>query len=245
VNLAVSDTRQSYANSGVGQDVTLVGIEPVQYEEKSDILQDWHALKDADDSELNEAHELRQSHAADIVVLLTKPASANESCGQASQMQTLSTAECAFAFAVVPVNCATGTYSFAHELGHLMGADHNAEALTNGPPFPYSHGYETPSKAWHTVMASPTISCEGDACPPRILNWSNPSVSYSPDSSPPLSTGVAGEANNALTLRQTASTVAAFFPSPDCGQAPAPPQGQTPAPPHQQTPRPPNDLSAP
>jgi hypothetical protein len=56
-------------------------------------------------------------------------------------MQSETTAYCAYGFAVVPVNTSTGIYSFAHELGHIMGADHNKEAGTNGPSFDYSHGY--------------------------------------------------------------------------------------------------------
>jgi peptidyl-Asp metalloendopeptidase len=226
INEAISDTNQSYVNSALSQRVRLVGKQAVGYQEKSDIVRDWRALKGTSDPDLPEAHTLRKSHSADIVVLITKAATENESCGQSSQMQMLSTSECEFAFAVVPVNCVTGTHSFAHELGHLMGADHNAEMGTNSPPFGYSHGYETPSKAWHTIMASPTVTCTGEECPPRAPHWSNPQISYSPDSSPPLPTGLDGTNNNALALSETASIVANFFPSPECGQptTPLPPQ---------------------
>jgi hypothetical protein len=123
---------------------------------------------------------------------------------------------CDHAFAVVPVNCATGVYSFAHEMGHIMGADHNEGKGTDSPPFLFSRGYEDPSKAWHTIMASTTATCEADACPPRVLYWSNPLVNYL---SKPTGTGAA---DNAQALNSTGLTVAAFVPSPTCGGVPAP-----------------------
>ena len=190
---------------------------------------------------------LRNTHGADIVVLITGPVPASEmgSCGQASQMESLATAECAYAFAVVPVNCATIKHSFPHELGHLMGADHGQSAGatdTDPPPFDHNHGYETPTKAWHTIMAGPTVTCGSAACPPRILYWSNPEISYpAGTTTPSLPTGVLGEADNASTLKQTAKTVANFYPSPECGgQPPAPPNNPTPPP---SAPPPPNDIS--
>jgi hypothetical protein len=138
-------------------------------------------------------------------------------------------ASCTEAFAVVPINCATITYSFAHELGHVMGADHNKESVTFSPPFKYSRGYVALSNAWRTIMAYPTVSCILPACQ-RIPHWSNPSVWYSeapPDASQqaaqPERTGSDAEdapANNAASLNKTADTVAAF--SDECASQPEP-----------------------
>jgi hypothetical protein len=45
------------------------------------------------------------------------------------------------AYAVVKRSCATGYYSFGHEIGHIQGADHNVEASTSPSRFLDNHGY--------------------------------------------------------------------------------------------------------
>jgi hypothetical protein len=211
INQAVDDANVSYAASGINQTITDVYAGEITYVEKADIDEDLDALKSN-----AEAHDLRCKYAADIVVLITKPSLEAESCGTAYQMNGVSAAYRDYAFAVVPVNCATAVYSFPHELGHVMGADHNEAAGTSDPPYPYSRGYEAPNKAWHTIMASTTVACTTNSCPPRILYWSNPLISYL---SVPTGVGESAEnpANNALTLNNTASTVASFYPyAADC-----------------------------
>jgi hypothetical protein len=69
-------------------------------------------------------------------------------------------------------------------------------------------------------MASATGTCIAPQCR-RILNWSNPSISYplasiAPQGSQPKATGASGAADNALTLNSTADTVVNFYPSTDC-----------------------------
>jgi hypothetical protein len=78
-------------------------------------------------------------------------------CGLADAIM----ANASTAFAIVHYDCATGYYSFAHELGHLQGARHDpANDPTNTPPCgPYGHGFQhlSPSPAWrddHGVQLS-------------------------------------------------------------------------------------------
>jgi hypothetical protein len=227
INEVVSDTNTSYTNSGIQQRIQLVHAEEIAYVEKGDIAADLNVLKGtaSDDNEINQVHDLRQACGADIVVLITDKSLPDESCGQAYQMHSVSTAFRDHAFAVVPINCATGVYSFAHELGHIMGADHNDAAGTDSPPFPYSRGYEVlPSKDWHTIMASRTVTCTADACPPRVLYWSNPLVNYLSEPTG-ISKVADNPADNALALNNTASTVANFYPASACGAKPTPPGG--------------------
>jgi hypothetical protein len=222
INQAVDDANVSYADSGVNQAIHKVYAGKFAYSEKADIGQDLGFLKiDA------QVQGLRCLHQADIVVLITGPTLSTGSCGAAYEMHDVSTAYREFAFAVVPANCATGIYSFAHELGHVMGADHNDATGTDNPPYPYSRGYESPNKTWYTIMANRTTTCTKNSCSPRILHWSNPLISYL--SVPTgVSEAAANPANNALALNNTASTVASFYPSSaDCPavQVPLPPDG--------------------
>ena len=100
------------------------------------------------------------------------------------------------AFSVVSLDCATGVYSFAHELGHNLGATHDPDNSEPGEGiFPYSHGYQDPDGEFRTIMAYKK-GCPGKC--PRINLWSNPDRSYN---GKPL--GIRDRANNAETLSQT------------------------------------------
>ena len=59
------------------------------------------------------------------------------------------------AYAVVGQNCATGYYSFGHEIGHLQGARHNPEADGLTLPFAYGHGFQNNvAPRWRTIMCA-------------------------------------------------------------------------------------------
>jgi hypothetical protein len=142
---------------------------------------------------MDEVHALRDQHAADVAILITK---SGDACGIASDIYASEDT----AFAVVGQNCATGYYSFAHEIGHLQGARHNPEADSSSTPFAYGHGYYNEPGKWRTIMSY--------ACPAgctRLKYWSNPNVQYSG-----VPTGTAALHNNARVLNETACRVANF-----------------------------------
>ena len=200
INVAVAETNQSYANSSITQRLNLVHAAEVTYSEY-DFSAALYDLTNPSDGKMDNVHTLRDAHHADEVVLIIND---TQYCGLAWLMQTVSTSFQDHAFAVVHWGCATGYYSFGHELGHNMGAQHDLFAVQKYNQAPgaywYSYGYVNSSPAWRTVMAY------GDACGgcTRIPWWSNPGVTYG--GSP---TGTA-TANNHLTLNNTAWTVANF-----------------------------------
>ena len=104
-----------------------------------------------------------------------------------------------FTFSVTKKSCATGYYSFGHEIGHNIGAQHNPEASTN-TVFSYAHGHliqqGVANTGARTIMA---YSATGHST--RVNYWSNPNVNHPTTGTP---TGVAELSNNAalLTLRR-------------------------------------------
>lgn len=103
------------------------------------------------------------------------------------------------AFTLVKRSCALGNRSFAHELGHNMGALHNREE-EGGNLSGYNYGYIDYARNWRTIMAYATnCSC------PRINNFSNPSVLNGG-----ASTGIADKADNARMLRSKSLSVSRF-----------------------------------
>ena len=199
ITLAVDEANQSYIKSNIPITLNLVHKYQVKYTESGSFDTDLANFRTNGDGKMDEVHAKRNTYKADVAVLIIDNSSY---CGLASAIM----ANTNTAFATVAYNCATGYYSFAHEIGHLQGARHDAAADSSSGPVcvNYDHGYLNTAKSWRTIMAYNNASCAGGSCT-RIQYWSNPSVKYMGDP-----TGVAGASNNALCLSNTRATVAAF-----------------------------------
>ncbi len=193
---AVAETNQAYANSGINPRLNLVHSVRTNYTESGDINTDLSRLRATNDGYMDELHTLRDSYGADLVTLI---ADVPAYCGLAYRMTSLSASFASSAFSVVHRTCATGYYSFAHELGHNQGAHHDPDN-GSGAIYSYAYGYRDPLKKFRTVMA---FNCSGGCT--RVDHFSNPNVLY--NGTP---TGDATYSDNARTLNNTAATVASF-----------------------------------
>ncbi|MFC2026034.1 M12 family metallo-peptidase [Chloroflexota bacterium] len=220
IDLAVTETNQSYANSGITQRINLVHTAEVSYNEAGSIDTDLNRLT-YDDGYMDNVHDLRDTYKADIVSLI---AERSDYCGVAWLMDNVSSYFEAYAFNVVARTCATGYYSLGHEMGHNMGSGHDWYVDDSEySPYSYNKGYVNTQAHWRTIM-SYNRKCT-DSNPPfnclRLPYWSNPDVFY--EGNP---TGVqigtstscrAGDlenpecdADNRRVLNNTAYTVANF-----------------------------------
>src|SRR5215207_8316943 len=117
--LAIQETNDSYNNSGITQRVRLAHMEEVSYPETGNSRTDVNRLRNATDGFIDNAHALRDTFAADAVMLVVE--TLVKKCGEAFDiLDPVSNAFEKSAFAVVARDCATGNFSFGHELGHLM-----------------------------------------------------------------------------------------------------------------------------
>jgi hypothetical protein len=214
IQLAVDETNQSYENSGITQRIALAGTSEVAYTESGDFCEysdsDLDRLTEPVDGYLDGVHALRNTHAADLVVLIVESGNA---CGCAWLMGTVSPDFESHAFSVVLRSCATGYYSFGHELGHNMGANHDWYVNTSTAPYAHAHGHVSIPGQWRTIMAYNT-ACEaaGVNCT-RLQHWSNPEVLHGGIAMgvPP---GSPSPADNRAVLNNTVFTVANFRQSP-------------------------------
>ncbi len=197
IQLAIDESNQSYQNSSIRPRLSLVYSYQVNYTESGDFGTDLDRLRLKTDGYMDEIHGLRDTYAADIVVLLIN---GFQYCG-IGFFNPSSNPD--YGFCVVATGCATGYYSFAHEIGHGQGARHNPEA-DPGSPFAYGHGYLNKEKSWRTIMAYANSGCMDGSCK-RINYWSNPDVSYGR-----LPMGTASTHNNARVLNETAFAVSNF-----------------------------------
>ena len=185
VNLAVVETNNAYANSLVTQRVRLVYAGEVSYVE-SNFATDLARLQGADDGFMDAVHQLRNLYGADLVSLW---GNYTGGCGLANLMLDETASFASQGFNVVDRNCATNNLSFAHELGHNMGLQHDlfdgnggTTVTPEGSAIPtainYAHGYVDLINRFRSVMAISAL-CDAQVPPidcVRLPYFSNPNV---------------------------------------------------------------------
>ncbi len=228
---------QAYANSGLPARLRLAYAMPVDFPdatENSDALAKLTGYKSGVgpvpvDPALQALRSAREQYHGDLVVLLRNfQAPENSGCGIAwllgSGLSGISASDDAFAFSVVAdgtdVNSTDGkTYfcreeSFAHELGHSMGQNHNVEDSGSTGAHPYSYGYrQAATNGFYTVMSYRLK----DSTQFGIRHFANPAIVY--NGAP---TGVADTADNVRSMLQTMPLVANFRITPTAPPAPDP-----------------------
>jgi hypothetical protein len=204
INQAVNESNVGYGNSGINITLSLVFTAEVTYSESGF---NWFTCLDrlvgTSDGYMDNVHTSRNTYGADVVVMIVNN---NQYCGLANAIM----ANASGAFCLVSRTCATGYYSFAHEIGHLQGARHDRYVdNTDGSPYNYNHGRTYPAGGWRTVMAyNNACSAQGTSCT-RINYWSNPNIYYG-GTATGISGGAGVGADNHLCLNNTAATVANF-----------------------------------
>jgi hypothetical protein len=193
INLGIYETNLGYIHSGVIQRVQLAYSYEISYTEVAGGLAFDYALNaitSKTDGKMDGVHSVRNSVKADMVSLwISDPTY----CGMAWLMTTRSLTFENKAFSVVDQSCATGYYSFAHEMGHNQGSHHDVYVAPGNGVYSYSHGYVDPTCKFRTIMAYAN-KCGSVT---RVNYWSNPSVYYGGKI-----TG-ASNANNKLSLNNT------------------------------------------
>ncbi|HJQ31444.1 MAG TPA: M12 family metallo-peptidase, partial [Pyrinomonadaceae bacterium] len=194
---AINSTNTAYINSQINTRLRLAGTFEASYTEAGTLSAALTWVRT--DSGVAAA---RDSVKADLVAFIVENAS--DGCGLAYVMQNVGNGFAGSAFSSVARQCAVGNLSFAHELGHNEGCEHNPE---NGAPpssasYPYAYGHWV-DNTFRTVM-SYTDPCTNGNCP-RIAYFSNPSVNFNG-----VATGIADARDNHRVINNTALTVSQF-----------------------------------
>ena len=95
-------------------------------------------------------------------------------------------------------SCATGYFSFGHEIAHNFGCHHNPEQYPNDhtPSYPSAYGHLIAAGTASTGVRS-ILAYNAEGHYKRVNYYSNPDVIYPGTGTP---TGVAGISNNAKVI---------------------------------------------
>lgn len=192
---ALVAANQAYLNSKIDLSLNLVGMALTNYTETNSMGTTRTRLVSATDGYMDEVHALRNQYAADLVVLISTD---TNYCGLSAVMKAVSTSFAPYALAVVRDGCLSAG-SFAHEIGHMQGNEHDPDnAVGYYGAYPDSYGYRVCGK-FRDIMS---YSCSGE---PRVAYFSNPNITYLG-----YPTGITGSNDTARSMNITAPTVANF-----------------------------------
>ena len=233
IQQAMGETNSIFAASDTTPRMAVVHVASAgSYTESASLAKELTRLKYFDGIEkgmtgelfvyLDGIHDLRNEYGADVVSLITKPSGRytdGSACGRASLMRVEAPWFEKDAFTVVPQDCMVGNFSFGHELGHLMGANHEGVDNSALPRIAGNRGFVKPDpdpvnvEPWRTVMAENNSSCTTakpkDGCK-RLPVFSNPDLDHLGDEMGTY------EANNSEVIESTADTVLRFRKSLAC-----------------------------
>jgi len=190
---AIDSTNAAYLNSKIRQRVRMVHAQEYLYTESGNASTDLSNLR------ANATIQtLRDTHKADLVAMIGEVSGV---CGigylMGSNQQSGNPNN---GFTVTTRSCAVGNLSFAHELGHNMGSQHNPENGSN-PTYPFGFGHYV-NGSYRTVMSYV------DPCPngcTRRAYFSNPEVIFSG-----APTGIDNARDNARSINLTADAIANY-----------------------------------
>ncbi len=201
INLAIDETNTAFDLSGVQTQLFLAHAyrHPTFTETSMP-----NALKALRSGGISGTEQNRETYGADLVAMIVDEPLY---CGIAYVGPRIDRM-----YSVTAWKCATGYFSFGHEIGHNLGLRHDRGTEFQCDSTKFHYGYRDPEARFRTILAydSVTDQCDnnpGGGCP-RIQRFSNDDDAHSWNGLPAGDTSN----NNARKINRIKSTVALYLP---------------------------------
>jgi len=213
IELAISETNTAYQLSGVKARLRLVhSYRDENYVEASSsaFLAALSHIQNPNDGIMDDVHVKRTQYGADVVAMIINDSSYSY-CGMAySNNPPVITRM----FSVTKYSCATGYFTFGHEIGHNFGCNHDKGSKNACNTNAYNYGYRNPQAEFRSILA---YYCKSGQCDnnvnrfcPRIQRFSNPNYKFNGKAVGSTM------ADNARHINEVKAIVAAFYPTVFC-----------------------------
>lgn len=173
INLAVDETNVAFSLSGINTELRLVHAYLDENYEESDMKSALEDITSTFDGKMDDVHDKRQKFSADLVSFWID----STSCGLAWVGPHRN-----YMFSVVNWACATGYFSFGHELVHNVGCNHDRGSEGKCSSAGANFGYRDKNARFRDIMSYDCKSgqCDnviGKSCT-RVQRFSNRVVKY-------------------------------------------------------------------
>jgi hypothetical protein len=152
----------------------LVGLEAVDYREGADLSVDLNRLSGAEPGILDDVPALRDRYRADLVHLIVEGGGDDGSCGIGWMVEPDAAETDGTGFSLSDHRCSAANLSFAHELGHNLGMDHDRYVVDKPDPNAINFGYVSLDEGRRTLMAYGNACYEKGVDCPRVVTYSTP-----------------------------------------------------------------------
>lgn len=153
LDLAIRETNDAYKDSGVLTELNLVHSYRDETYVETGFSSSLSDLRGTSDGKMDDVHDKRETYKADIVAMIIAD---SQYCGIANVGPNKS-----LMFSVTAYNCATGYYSFGHEIGHNQGCLHDRGTQNKCDQNGYQYGWRNPEGRFRTVLS---YSCRAGQC---------------------------------------------------------------------------------
>jgi hypothetical protein len=214
ITIAMQKANISHTNSDTQVYLNLVHSAQTTYTESGDDETDLNRLTNISDGYMDEVHSLRDAYGADLVCLFSDTATV----GGIGWLLTEPGGRADHAFCLAWSGQTDTGYTLVHEWGHNMGCSHSKTQAVQ--PWSTSYRLRSYSAGWQwndtkssydgycTVMTYEDFDDDGIREYTRVGYFSNPSISYTGNSTNP--TGHASDGDNARAIREMKAVYAAY-----------------------------------
>ena len=182
VTLLMSGLRRAFSAESTGGNfsvaVELAHAQMIDYREGADMGDDLDRLSNPSDAVFGIVPALKQRYRADIVHLLVN-ANEGDGCGIGWLNANPDPSDANWGLSVSDIECATGNYSFIHELGHNIGMEHDRGVVQNADPDATNYGYVLLDREVRSVMAYNNACSAQDVYCRRLPYYSSPRLRVS------------------------------------------------------------------